>query len=55
MWRVYIVSPDGSRRLAGGVRGYRRKETAEAAVRHYRKFVDDNPALRGCKIELAQE
>ena len=57
MWKVYIVYPDGRRRLAGGVRGYRMKKTAEAAYYHYLKLVDygSRTTLKGCRVELIEE
>ena len=57
MWKVYIVYPDGRRRLAGGVKGYRIKDTADAALGYYQKVVSDGSrtTFRGCTVELAEE
>lgn len=57
MWKVYIVYPDGRKRLAGGVKGYRTKDTADAAYGYYQKMVSDGSrtTFRGCTVELVEE
>ena len=57
MWKVYIVYPDGRKRLAGGVKVYRNKDTAEAAFGYYQRMVSggSKTTFKGCTVELVQE
>lgn len=57
MWQVYIVYPDGMKRRAGGVKGYRTKKAADAAYRHYCRIVDygSRTTFKGCRVELVEK
>lgn len=57
MWKVYIIYPDGGRRLAGSMKGYRVKDTADAALVYYQRMVSDGSRMtfRGCTLELVEE
>ncbi|HET9434513.1 MAG TPA: hypothetical protein VFO37_12190 [Chitinophagaceae bacterium] len=53
-YKVEFVWADGKRKLCGGVKSYKLKKTAEAAKKHYEKFIKDKPSYKGVKVELIE-
>jgi hypothetical protein len=53
-WRVNLVSPDGKKRPAGNVKSYKLKKTAEAALKHYSRFIRLGATFKGYKVELVE-